>query len=434
MSKLKIAGITIKNVLGIEELELHPDGNVVQIMGGNGKGKSSILQAFKGALGISDYSNLVRNGAESGEVVIDLNDLIISKKFKADGADTLNIKGRVSGTNAMSNISSPAKVLKGLFSPTSVDPLALLAASPKNLLDAVLNASPMTVKGTNFSTIIDGRNIDTDCHALIAIAEAQKVITEDRRDINRDLKNAQTTATQLQGTLPDELPDTAEIHSTIDNNNAAIEGIQSESRKAGRTVRQQYTEQIQTLESRIEDLEEALAEAKADKAVLAKEQELKVEQAQESVLSKGDELYAENERLQQQLQSMAVFENTKKQIAGWNDQVKAAQLQSNKMTKALDDLQSLKEDLCKDLPIEGLEIKDGMLCFNGVQFQTLNTAAKVKLVVKLAELSAGDLGLIVIDNSEALDADTYELFIEEANKSDLMFVVARVTEGDLTIK
>lgn len=33
MSKLKIAGITIKNVLGIEELELHPDGNVVQIMG-----------------------------------------------------------------------------------------------------------------------------------------------------------------------------------------------------------------------------------------------------------------------------------------------------------------------------------------------------------------------------------------------------------------
>ena len=434
MSKLKIAGITIKNVLGIEELELHPDGNVVQIMGGNGKGKSSILQAFKGALGISDYSNLVRNGADSGEVVIDLNDLIISKKFKADGADTLTIKGRVAGANAMSNISSPAKVLKGLFSPTSVDPLALLAASPKNLLDAVLNASPMTVKGTNFNTIIDGRKVDTDCHALIAIAEAQKVITEDRRDINRDLKNAQTTATQLQGTLPDELPDTADIHSAIEDNNAAIEGIQSESRKAGRTVRQQYTEQIQTLESRIEDLEEALAEAKADKAVLAKEQELKVEQAQEAVLSKGDELYAENERLQQQLQSMAVFENTKKQIAGWNDQVKAAQLQSNKMTKALDDLQALKEKLCENLPIEGLEIKDGMLCFNGVQFQTLNTAAKVKLVVKLAELSAGDLGLIVIDNSEALDADTYELFIEEANKSDLMFVVARVTEGDLTIK
>jgi DNA repair exonuclease SbcCD ATPase subunit len=434
MSKLKIAGVTIKNVLGIEELELHPDGNVVQIMGGNGKGKSSILQAFKGALGISDYSNLVRNGAESGEVVIDLNDMVIKKKFKSSGADTLTLQGRVAGTDAMSNISSPAKVLKGLFSPTSVDPLALLAAKPKDLLDAVLNASPMTVKGTNFNTIIDGRNIDTDCHALIAIAEAQKVITEDRRDINRDLKNAQTTATQLQGTLPDELPDTSEIHSAIDNNNAAIEGIQSESRKAGRAVRQQYTEQIQTLESRIEDLEEALAEAKADKAVLVREQELKVEQAQEDVLSKGDELYAENDLLQQQLQSMAVFENTKKQIAGWNEQVKAAQLQSNKMTKALDDLQSLKEDLCKDLPIEGLEIKDGMLCFNGVQFQTLNTAAKVKLVVKLAELSAGDLGLIVIDNSEALDAKTYELFIEEASKSDLMFVVARVTEGDLTIK
>ena len=433
MSKLKVAGISIKNILGLEELELTPTGSVIQISGGNGKGKTSALQAVKAALGISDYSSLVRNGAETGEVVIDLNDMVIKKKFKAGGTDTLTVQGKIAGTDAMSNISSPAKVLKGLFSPSSVDPLTLLAAKPKDILDAVLNASPMTVKGTNFDEIVGGRKINTDCHALIAIAEAQKVITEDRRDINRDLKNAQTTATQLQGTLPDELPDTAEVKSTIEDNNKAIESLQSESRKAGRTVRQKYTEDIQSLEDTIEELEEQLSQAKADKAVLVREQELEVEKAQEAVLAKGDSLYDENERLQQQLQSMAVFENTNKQIAGWNEQVKAAQLQSNKMTKALDDLQDLKKKLCENLPIEGLEIKGGMLCFNGVPFQTLNTAAKVKLVVKLAELSAGDLGLIVIDNSEALDLDTYKLFIEEANKTDLTFLVTRVTEGDLTI-
>jgi DNA repair exonuclease SbcCD ATPase subunit len=433
MSKLKVAGISIKNILGLEELELTPTGNVIQISGGNGVGKTSALQAVKAALGISDYSSLVRNGSETGEVVVDLDDLVIKRKFKVGVADTLKIHGKIAGTDSMGNISSPAKVLKGLINPNSIDPLQLLSVSPKILLDAVLNASPMTVEGTNFNEIIGGRKINTDCHALVAIAEAQKVITENRRDVNRDLKNAQTTATQLQGTLPDELPDTAEIHSAIEDNNSSIDGIQSESRKAGRSVRQQYTEEIQTLETRIEGLEEALAEAKADKAVLVREQELKVEQAQEAVLSKGDDLYADNERLQQQLQSMAVFENTKKQITGWSEQVKAAQLQSNKMTKALDDLQDLKQKLCENLPIEGLEIIDGMLCFNGVQFQTLNTAAKVKLVVKLAELSAGDLGLIVIDNSEALDDNTYKLFIEEASKTDLVFLVARVTEGDLKV-
>lgn len=433
MSKLKVAGISIKNILGLEELELTPTGNVIQISGGNGKGKTSALQAVKAALGISDYSSLVRNGAESGEVVIDLSDMVIKKKFKAGGTDTLTVQGKIAGTDSMSNISSPAKVLKGLFSPSSVDPLALLAAKPKDILDAVLNSSPMTVKGTNFDEIIGGRKINTDCHALIAIAEAQKVITENRRDINRDLKNAQTTATQLQGTLPDELPDTAEIQSTIEDNSNAIESLQSESRKAGRVVRQKYTEDIKSLEDTIEQLEDQLSQVKANKAVLVREQELEVEKAQEAVLARGGSLYDENERLQQQLQSMAVFENTKKQIAGWNEQVKAAQLQSNKMTKALDDLQDLKQKLCENLPIEGLEIKDGMLCFNGVPFQTLNTAAKVKLVVKLAELSAGDLGLIVIDNSEALDSDTYKLFIEEANKTDLTFLVTRVTEGDLTI-
>lgn len=434
MGKLNVAGIKITNMLGIQELELHPDGNVIQISGGNGKGKTSILESIKAALGVSSYSNLVRNGETQGEVVIDLNDLVIKKKFKAGGTDTLTVQGRVAGTDAMSNISSPAKVLKGLIAPNSVDPLQLLSAKPKELLDAVLNAIPMEVEKTKFSTIVAGRKIDTDRHALITIADAQKVITDERRDVNRDLKNAQITMEQLQGTLPDELPDTTEIHAEIESNLEAIEGIKSESRKVGRTVRQQYTEEIQSLDEIIERLEDELAQTKADKAVLVREQELKVDQAVEDVLSKEDDLYAANERLQQQLQSMAVFDNTNKQITGWGEKVRAAQLESNKMTKSLDQLQEYKEELCKNLPIEGLEIQDGMLHFNGVPFQTLNTAAKIKLVVKLAEMSSGDLGIIIIDNSENLDKETYEMFLAEAAKTDLLFCVSRVTEGELTVK
>lgn len=143
MSKLNVAGIKITNMLGIQELELQPDGNVIQVSGGNGKGKTSILESIKAALGVSTYSNLVRNGESVGEVVIDLNDLVISKKFKAGGTDALTIKGRIANTDAMSNISSPAKVLKGLISPNSVDPLQLLMAKPRDLLDVVLNSMPM---------------------------------------------------------------------------------------------------------------------------------------------------------------------------------------------------------------------------------------------------------------------------------------------------
>lgn len=434
MGKLNVAGIKITNMLGIQELELHPDGNVIQISGGNGRGKTSILESIKAALGVSSYSNLVRNGETQGEVVIDLNDLVIKKKFKSGGTDTLTVQGRVAGTDSMSNISSPAKVLKGLIAPNSVDPLQLLSAKPKDLLDAVLNAIPMEVEQDKFSAIVGGRKINIDRHALITIADAQKVISEERRDVNRDLKNAKITMEQLQDTLPDELPDTTEIHTEIESNLEIIESIKSESRKVGRAVRQQYSEEISGLDGEIEELEEALAELKSKKAVLVREQELKVEQAVEEVLSKEDDLHAANDRLQQQLQSMAVFDNTNKQIAGWGDKVKASQVESNKMTKALEDLQAYKEELCKDLPIEGLAIQDGMLHFNGVPFQTLNTAAKIKLVVKLAEMSSGDLGIIIIDNSENLDEETYKMFLAEAAKTDLLFCVSRVTEGELTVK
>lgn len=434
MAKMNVVGITIKNLLGIEELELHPEGNVVQVIGKNGSGKSSTLESIKAALGVSSYSNLVRNGEKQGEVVIDMKDMVISKKFKAEGSDSLVIQGKIAGTDTMSNISSPAKVLKGLISPNSVDPLSLLTAKPKELLDAVLNAIPMVVEKTKFNKIVEGRNIDVNRHALITIADAQKCISEERRDVNRDLKNATITMGQLKETLPTELPDSSEVHAEIEGNLEKIENIKSEARKVGRTVRQQYVESIQDLDDVIEELEDKLLQAKSERAALVREQEVKVEQAVNEILNQEDDLRDANDGLQQKLQSYAVYDNTNKQIEGWKSQVKVLQKDSEKMTKSLDDLQLYKEELCEDLPIEGLEIKDGMLSFNGIPFQTLNTAAKIKLVIKLAEMSAGDLGIVVIDNSEALDTEAYNLFIKEANKSNLTFVVARVSDNDLVIK
>ena len=447
MSNLKISKINIHNLLGIEDLEVTPTGNIIEVSGRNGRGKSSVLESIKGALGISDYSKLLRNGEESGQVTLDLGDMRLERKYTEKG-DKLKLQGKVAGTDSYSNLTAPAKILKGLFNPNSINPLSLLTAKPKELLDAVLMAMPMTVDGEYLSEITDGAGVDTDEHALVVIDKVTKEIFTERTGVNRDLKTAKTTMEQLEATLPDVIPSTDELEQEIDENTEKMESIKSSARKVGRVVRQQYSEQIlakedevlaveadiQALLEQIDILKETKANLQGDLRSLNTERDTKAEAAVEAELGKVDDLQERNQQLSKQMSELGVYSNTQKQVAQWASQVKTAQKKANGLTSSLEKLQEYKEKLCEDLPIDGLEIKDGNLYYNDVVFETLNTAAKVTLVIELAKLSAGDLGIVVIDNSEHLDTDTYKAFIKEAAKTDLQFIVSRVDDCDLTIK
>lgn len=447
MSNLKISKINIHNLLGIEDLEITPTGNIIEVSGRNGRGKSSVLESIKGALGISDYSKLLRNGEESGQVTLDLGDMRLERKYTEKG-DKLKLQGKVAGTDSYSNLTAPAKILKGLFNPNSINPLSLLTAKPKELLDAVLMAMPMTVDGEYLSKIADGAEVDTDEHALVVIDKVTKEIFTERTGVNRDLKTAKTTMEQLEATLPEVIPSTDELEQEIEDNNTAMESIKSSARKVGRVVRQQYSDDIlakedevlsveadiQALLEQIDILKETKANLQGDLRSLNTERDTKAEAAVEAELGKVDDLQERNQQLSKQMSELGVYSNTQKQVAQWASQVKSAQKKANELTFSLEKLQEYKEKLCEDLPIEGLEIKDGNLYYNDVVFETLNTASKVTLVIELAKLSAGDLGIVVIDNSEHLDTETYKAFINEAAKTNLQFIVSRVDDCDLTIK
>lgn len=447
MSNLKISKINIHNLLGIEDLEITPTGNIIEVSGRNGRGKSSVLESIKGALGISDYSKLLRNGEESGQVTLDLGDMRLERKYTEKG-DKLKLQGKVAGTDSYSNLTAPAKILKGLFNPNSINPLSLLTAKPKELLDAVLMAMPMAVDGKEFSEIVGDTDFDLDEHALVVIDKVTKEIFTERTGVNRDLKTAKTTMEQLEATLPEVIPSTDELEQEIEDNNAAMESIKSSARKVGRVVRQEYSEKltakeyelslvetdIEALLEQIDILKETKANLQGDLRSLNTERDTKAEAAVEAELGKVDELQERNQQLAKQMSELGVYSNTQKQVAQWASQVKTSQKKANGLTSSLEKLQEYKEKLCEDLPIEGLEIKDGNLYYNDVVFETLNTASKVTLVIELAKLSAGDLGIVVIDNSEHLDTETYKAFIEEAAKTDLQFIVSRVDDCDLTIK
>jgi hypothetical protein len=447
-NKLKLVKINIKNVLGIKEMEINPNGNVVEISGRNGLGKTSIMESIKDALGVSEYSQLLRNGETKGSVVLDLGAMKITKNYKPSG-DTTKLQ-EVSGiTGAMSDIGRPAGVIKSLVNPNSVDPVRLLTAKPKELLDVVLGAIPLTVTTERMASIFGSQvSYDSNEHALVVLSKQTGIVMEGRKLVNRDAKTFGITADQLRATLPDDIPVTEELQDQINNNLDKIEGIRGASRKAGRIARGEFSEGLAKLGSEFEELsdyiekqndllntaKQELSAKSAEHQAMLNAQTAANEKAIEDELDKADEYQNHNVELSNEIASLKVYENTQSQVKDYESKIATVTKQSDVMTKQLKAIEDYKSELCQDLPIKGLTIEGGKLSMNGIPFQTLNTAARVDLVLELAKLSAGTLGFVMLDNSEMLDKDTYTEFMAKASETDLTFIVARVEDHDLEIK
>ncbi|CAL9959012.1 hypothetical protein VPHK250G1_0038 [Vibrio phage K250 g1] len=481
---MKLVSVQIKNILGVSALEFnHEAGNVIEISGGNGKGKTSTLEAIKDAFGASSYSTLIRNGEESGEVVLDFGDIIVNRKYKAEGAPKTTVKARLPGSDKYGAVGSPAKYIKSLTNASSLDPASLLSAKPKELIDIVLNSMPIYADANRIMDIT-GVSHDVSGHALNVISEIGKSIFDERTGVNREGKQLQGTIASLRETLPEELPSKSELEQQVaelqDSNLNIHEEFNAERANVDETAKQQKAEideEVTTLRSEIETHDNDIANNNARVQSEIDELQLQIEKLKESrytyeqeIKDKKVEVYAkitnldnkkfniEDERerqqsdidnkvvtkqqennqqinqLQNSISQCAVIDNTLNNVKNYEAQLQQISGKSKSMGEQIKMLNEYKEELCQALPIDGLEIKEGSLLLDGVSFETLNTAARLTLVVKLAELNAGDCGVVILDNTEMMDSETYTSFLAEADKTDLTFIVARVTDGDLKIE
>ncbi|AUR95307.1 coil containing protein [Vibrio phage 1.205.O._10N.222.51.A7] len=481
---MKIASVQIKNILGVSALEFnHESGSVIEISGGNGKGKTSTLEAIKDAFGASAYSSLIRNGEESGEVVLDFGDIIVNRKYKAEGTPKTTVKARLPGSDKYGAVGSPAKYIKSLTNASSLDPASLLSAKPKELIDIVLNSMPIYADANRIMDIT-GVSHDVSGHALNVISEIGKSIFDERTGVNREGKQLQGTIASLRETLPEELPSKSELEQQVtelqDSNlniheefNAERAKVDEEAKGKVKDCESELTKinleigsvsssihvnreetnakviglqkQIDALKNEHElfaskqmgeqrSLEQKASSVRDRHAVIEDERERQQSDIDNKVVTKQQENNQQINQLQNSISQCAVIDNTLNNVKNYEAQLQQISGKSKSMGEQIKMLNEYKEELCQALPIEGLEIKEGNLLLDGVSFETLNTAARLTLVVKLAELNAGDCGVVILDNTEMMDSETYTSFLAEADKTDLTFIVARVTDGDLKIE
>jgi len=478
---MRVKLIRIQNILGIEDLEIRPGKHGALITGANGTGKTSVLEALKAVAKGGHDATLIRKGAEEGRVVwVFEDDVEVTKRVRPHTSD-VDVRHPTMG-----KISTPQTYLNGLMDQLSINPLDFFtASSPADRVQKLLEAMPLELDREALKEAVAGTDVELNgastegVHPLVAIASAHHAVYDERTAVNRVVRENRTTAEQLRASLPDDDDGDAPDLEWLENKrheyeralaqklgkvDAETEQAVSEVKDHLHEVTEQLREEIRSLEREAEEqvakirsdadgrkqdtqnhLHEVTEQLREEIRSLEREAEEQVAKIrsdadgrkqdtqideQPAINRLGEEISAARERLKAQ----GRYENTRKMVEEATEKAEKADEQSRALTAALTKLEGLKGKLLAEMPIPGVEIRDGEVYREGIPVPRLNTAAQVELAVQLAKLRAGEVPLVCMDGMECLDQRTYELFMDAVADAGLEAVVTRVTDGPLTVE
>ncbi len=439
---MKIARLHISNIVGIESLAIEA-GQINVIKGQNGAGKTSVLRSIKAALGGGDQGDLVRNGAEQGEVV-----LIFDSGDKLRTVIPREGRTRRDGEHADgSPLKRPMDWVKARLEAMTFNPVAFLTASPAERIKWLLTIAPLElaaeemVKAVGHAGAVpspvevsDGRIIDP----LATLARLRTKLYDERTGINRIVTDRQTTIKSLEetvatsGSLEDQTATIAAKRRELEDRSAAAAD-------ARRAIDQKETDELLRFNAELNEKIRSIQEEAQRQIDVAREAhrlqvgELtgKAERARakksEEATSKREPLVAEIAKLEEAQKRFSTDSHTRKQIERFTIDFAEAKRQAEQLTGAILNLDRLRTQLLEKLPIRGLVIQDGKLFYNSVDFETLNEANQVKVACLLAKEAAGDLGLVCVEGiTRTLDDKRVAQFMKWARTTDLQFFITEV--------
>lgn len=438
---MKVSHITIKNILGLQEMEFQP-GAFTLIEGANGRGKTSILESIKAALKTGHDATLLRAGEERGEIVLVLEDGTSITKKVTEKSSTTEIRDA-----AGKKVARPAETLQKLVDLMSINPVDFLLAPPKDRVRVLLESMPLKADEETLRQIT-GTDIsfNANLHAIDVINQVYKTVYDERTGTNRAVKEKDNTINQLRHSLP-ELPegietgDETELSARKDvlvkaksdmfeainkrltemdaADNEKLTKLRDETQRKIDEIKAAAQEEADKIKSKIADQNTRAANKKADLERQLAEDLAPIE-AQLLAVRNNRDIAAKRAQALDTIDKMV-------------DELTTLQDAAAKQTKALQDLEEYKLKLISELPVPGLVVQDGEIYRDGVQFDRLNTAQQVMIAVEIAKLRAGELGIVCVDRLEMLDKHTFELFEQSAHESGLQLFVTRVTDEELQI-
>lgn len=428
---MKVHKISIRNILGVEALEFEP-GAITRITGGNGQGKTSVLEAIRAVCKGGYDATLLRNGQTKGEIVLELEDgLQVSKRVTEKGA-------YLAITKDGNPVSKPADFLGGLWDSLSANPVEFMTATKRKRIDWLLEQIDPEPVIEKLAAISPGLGDLSGSNALAAMDQARKTVYDARTEINRQEKQARETAEVLAQDLPEESGDVAAKleaakteHATLSTGLAdAVDGIREIAKNHEKSRADAEEAEVEALRSQIEAVRLKYQQA----AESAREStDAEVSRVREETQPKIDAAAAEVSRLQEAQRTADEAEGRRKLLAKNREAAAEAKKRSQDLSDRIDRIDSLKKQVLESLPIPGVEVIDGDIHKDGVPFDRLNTATQWAVAIAIAKMRAGEIPLICADGLEALDDANFAAFSAMAADSGLHFIVTDRGNGPLAV-
>jgi hypothetical protein len=399
---MNLVSIKASNFLRLEAVEITPDGPLVQISGRNGSGKSSVLKALECALAGKDSipADPVRHGADEAVIVADLGELVVKRVIRPDRSTALTV------TNADGfKASSPQKLLEGLFGKL-LDPVAFSRMSAKEQRELVAD-------------LIGLRSVLDD------LAQADQADRDARRDVNRDLKQAEARLSAMPEVSPVEPVD---VSATL----AEIRAAREQNARVGVAF-----DQMMDLQKTIDAQIEKLHQTRAEIARLQRD----AEELERGIAAKNAALDATDipegidlTPLEQRLEQAEAINNQHRALAervGAVALVQKLDAESQAFTNALTAREAERKAVIEaaDLPIPGLGFGEDGLTYNGKRLDQASTAEQMRVSAAIAMALSPKLRVLIVREGSLLDSSSLALLAEMAAEKGFVVLCETVDES-----
>lgn len=418
--------IKIKNIMGVEQFEVSP-GKTTIIQGANGTGKTSVLEALKGALSGGHDATLLKDGSKAGEVVVVFENNYQLKKGITEKKSSVSLSD-----DEGQEVKRAASMLKDLVDPMGLNPVKFLTAAPKDRIKTLLDSVPMELPRGQIKDSIGVTVPESDKrHPLEIIEEHRKEAFDARADTRRQLKEKLVLVGDIKKTLPirvskdgpvdlkAEFEECKQRHERcLDLLRGVEERVKSASEKDIQAIKDDAQRKIDQInKEKQEALEAAHNRTLAQLSEARNELQPDVDSAKEALV------LAESA-----FQNGEVTQRNMEYVSKGEAEIDKLEAEVEKCTADIKALDEIKESLVQNLPLEGLTVRDGEIYIDGIPFDKVNTAKQIRFALSVAGMRDSNMPLVFVDGLEAFDKETMELFLEEAAKTDMQYVGTRVTD------
>lgn len=435
---MKITEFRLSNCGIIPELKIGVK-NVVRVQGKNGVGKSTIITAVRTLFDGGVPVDLVGPGGDEAVIEGVFDDGVIARKVvkKATAKRKKSSAELIVTRSDGSDVPSPAKYMESLASGLTLNPTALVNAKKEDRIEFLQGV--MDTKFTREELEQATGEIYPQHEGGVGLTRFDEMLEGQlklRTRANGIVDELSAYEVSLRRNLP-AADDDKDWAAEVKRLTTAREARRAALRETERDIEQQTKDAIAEAEK-----ERDAAIAAAQQAYSTKVANIRKVAAEETgpilnpMRTEIEKLTADLTQAEERAKATQAVSQNRTELVNVQSRLKAALGDAGKLDRIVAGLRKLREAKLAELPIPGLEFKDGELFYKGLNFDTqLNKAKKYMLAFRIAAEQGNKLPFFVMDDAEGFDPDTEAEFIRGCEEGEFQVIMARVVEGQqLTIQ